>query len=241
MKKHIHSFAGAILLAAFGFGSAAAADAPPVVVELFTSQGCSSCPPAEAYMRELAKREDVIGLEYHVDYWDYIGWKDVFADPAFTRRQKRYVSVLGARYVYTPQIVIGGRMHVVGSRHDAVEKLIHEAQRAPANGPTISLSRDGDTLVVQIGRAPTKETFDVTFVTFDRPHTTVVRRGENRGLTLVNANVVRELAVIGTWSGKPGEYRVSLAGKKGDGGCAVIVQKRGPGRILTAARLPFRN
>ena len=233
--------AGAILLWVAGLAPVTAGQKAPVVVELFTSQGCSSCPPAEAYMRELANRDDVIGLEFHVDYWDYIGWKDKFADPKFTKRQKFYVRSLGARYAYTPQMVVGGRKHVVGSRRSAVEKLIREMQRAAPEEPRVSLRREGETLVIDIGGAQVADSYDVTFVTFDKPHTTKVRRGENRGQTLVNANVVRELAVVGTWSGKAASYRVSLAGKKGDGGCAVIVQKRGPGPVLAAARIPFEQ
>jgi hypothetical protein len=241
MKASISILTGAILLVLAGLLPASAGEKPPVVVELYTSQGCSSCPPAEAFMRELAKRDDVIGLEFHIDYWDYIGWKDMFADPAFTNRQKRYVNALGARYVYTPQMVIGGNVHAVGSERSTVEKHIRAAQRAAQAHPPVNLRREGDTLVIEIGEASVSGTYDVTFVTFDKPHTTKVRRGENRGQTLVNANVVRELAVVGKWSGKGTTFRVSLAGKKGNGGCAVLVQKRGPGRVLAAARLPFEH
>lgn len=219
----------------------AADEKPPVVVELYTSQGCSSCPPAEAFMRELAQRDDVIGLEFHVEYWDYIGWKDMFADPAFTKRQKRYVNKLGARYAYTPQMVIGGRTHAVGSQRDTVEKKIRDARRTASARQLVSLRREDMTLVIEIGDAKVAGTYDVTFVTFDKPHTTKVRRGENRGQTLINANVVRELTVVGQWSGKSSTFRVPLAGKKGNGGCAVIVQGRGPGHVLAAARLPFEE
>jgi hypothetical protein len=241
MKRPIAILAGAALLVLAGLLPAGAGEKPPVVVELYTSQGCSSCPPAEAFMRELAKRDDVIGLEFHVDYWDYIGWKDMFADPSFTKRQKRYVNALGARYAYTPQMVIGGNVHAVGSERDTVEQHIRAAQRTLREEPPITLRREGETLVIEIGEAKVSGTYDITFVTFDKPHTTKVRRGENRGQTLVNANVVRELAVVGKWSGNAATFRVSLAGKKGDGGCAVLVQNRGPGRVLTAARLPFEE
>lgn len=241
MNGPIGILTGAVMLVLAGLLPAGAGERPPVVVELYTSQGCSSCPPAEAYMQELAKRDDVIGLEFHVDYWDYIGWKDMFANPAFTKRQKRYVNTLGARYVYTPQMVIGGNVHAVGSERDTVERHIRSAQRAAQSHPPVILRREGETLVIEIGAAKVRGAYDVTFVTFDKPHTTKVRRGENRGQTLVNANVVRELAVVGKWSGNPTTFRVSLAGKKGNGGCAVLVQKRGPGRVLAAARLPFEE
>ena len=229
---------GAVLLGAALFGASAAAKSP-VVVELFTSQGCSSCPPAEAYMRDLAKRQDVIGLEYHVDYWDYIGWKDKFADPAFTGRQRSYVRAMRSRYAYTPQMVINGRTHAVGSDRRKVEGIIRESREEQPDGPEVVLRRQGQTLKISVGAAPASGAYDVVFVTYDKSHETKVRRGENRGRTLVNANVVRVLTVVGPWSGQPVDYSVSLAGKKGDGGCAVIVQKRNHGHVVAAARIPF--
>jgi hypothetical protein len=231
---------GAALLGAALFGGSAIAKSP-IVVELFTSQGCSSCPPAEAYMRDLAKRQDVIGLEYHVDYWDYIGWKDKFADPAFTGRQRSYVRAMGSRYAYTPQMVINGRTHAVGSDRRKVENIIRESRERQTDGPEIVLRRDGQTLQISVGAASAGGAYDVVFVTFDKPHETEVRRGENRGRTLVNANVVRVLQVIGPWTGQPVEYSVSLVGKKGDGGCAVIVQKRGHGPVVAASSMPFEH
>lgn len=233
--------AGVVVLALSAQVPARAGSESPVVVELYTSQGCSSCPPAEAYMRDLAKRSDIIGLEFHVNYWDYIGWKDMFANPAFSKRQKQYVQRLGARYAYTPQMIIAGSVHAVGSARNTIEKHIREARRAAGPHPPVTLRRDGETLVIEIGAAPVHGTYDVTFVTFDKPHTTKVRRGENRGQTLINTNVVRELAVVGKWAGKASTFRVSLAGKKGDGGCVVIIQNRGPGPVLAAARLPFEQ
>ena len=213
----------------------------PVVVELFTSQGCSSCPPAEALLNELARRDDVIALEFHVDYWDYIGWKDAFAKPAFTARQKVYVGSLKGRYTYTPQMVIDGRTHVVGSHRDEVESLIRRYLSEDRSGPSITMQRKGDTLGVSVGLRAGAGTYDVVLITFDRPHVTEVSRGENRGLKLTNANVVREVIPLGTWSGKAATYDVSLAGKDGDGGCAVLVQKQGQGPVLAAAKMPFER
>lgn len=242
MNKLLTLALGALMTTAVSLSAAAPAfakDRSPVVVELFTSQGCSSCPPAEAYMRELAKRDDVIGLEFHVDYWDYIGWKDKFAQPAFTQRQKRYVQTMSARYAYTPQMVINGKTHVVGSHRSQVEAIIRSSQASEKPEPPLTLRRDGMNLIVSIGAGQASGAYDVTFVTFDKPHVTKVKRGENRGRTLVNANVVRELAVVGSWSGKPTEFTISLEGKDGNGGCAVIIQKRGPGTVLAAASMPF--
>jgi hypothetical protein len=217
------------LLHMMGF-KAMAADVPvrlPVVVELFTSQGCSSCPPAEAFLSELAERDNVVALEFHVDYWDYIGWKDSFAKPAFNERQKKYVGNLKARYAYTPQIVVDGKAHVVGSHRDEVESLMRQHQGVDPKAPAVALARKGDMLTVAIGPVATTATYDVVFVTFDKPHVTEVQRGENRGQKLKNSNVVRELTVLGAWTGKAASYDVPLAGKEGDGGCAILIQRRG--------------
>jgi len=240
MIKVFSAFFGLAFLIMAVESTATAGDTKsPVVVELFTSQGCSSCPPAEAFLGELAKRKDVIALEFHVDYWDYIGWKDHFAKPAFTGRQKQYVRSLKSRYSYTPQMVIDGRTHVVGSHRGEVEDLIRQFQSDDRGGPSIMMNRKGDTLNVQIGPAKARGTYEVTLVTFDRPHVTEVRRGENRGKRLKNSNVVREMVPLGTWDGKAATYKVSLDGKEGDGGCAILVQKDGQGPVLAAAKMPF--
>ena len=213
---------------------------PPIVVELFTSQGCSSCPPAEAFLTELAHREGVIALEFHIDYWDYIGWKDRFAKPEFTARQKKYVEVLKGRYAYTPQMVVHGRAHVVGSHRDEVESFIRQYISEKAKGPSVAIKRKGDTLIVAIGSgASTAGGHDVVLVTYDKPQVTEIGSGENSGRVSKNSHVVRELVTIGSWSGKPSKFDVSLAGKEGDGGCAVLVQARDQGPILAAAELHF--
>ena len=244
MNKNVPAFFGIILLAAVA-PSVLAEEKPgtsPVVVELFTSQGCSSCPPAEAFLSELAPRKDVIALEFHIDYWDYIGWKDSFAKPAFTKRQKGYVSSLKGRYSYTPQMVINGKAHVVGSHRDEVESLIERYRAEDAGGPAVKIKRDGDSVEVSVGAdARQGATYDVMLFTFDKPHTTEVRRGENRGRMLTNANVVREAIALGTWSGKAATYKTSLAGIDGDGGCAVLVQKQDLGPVLAAAKISYEQ
>ncbi len=229
------------LVSAAGTGAMAAGVArqSPVVVELFTSQGCSSCPPAEAFLSELATRKNVIALEFHVNYWDYIGWKDAFAKPAFGSRQRKYVSSLQGRYAYTPQMVIDGSSDVVGSHREEVDALIQKRLSAHTRAPAISMKRNGDTLKVTIGSWTHAAPYDVVLVTYDKPHVTEVERGENRGQTLKNSNVVRELLTLGTWSGKPSTFNVSLVGKAGDGGCAVLVQKPGQGAVLAAAELDY--
>lgn len=233
-------------LAVLGLGwfaapACAGADSP-VVVELYTSQGCSSCPPAEAYLRELAKRPDLLALEFHVDYWDYIGWKDPFSSTQYADRQRAYSAALGARYVYTPQIVIQGRTHAVGSKRHEVEEKIAENRTAATAGPDLTLRRDGNAVVVHVGGAKASgQDYDIFFVGFDAKHTTEVLRGENRGMTLVNSHIVRDLERVGHWSGGPVDLTVPLAGKKGDGGCAVLVQAAANGPIVAAAMLPYEG
>jgi hypothetical protein len=220
---------------------AAAETKSPVVVELFTSQGCSSCPPAEAFLGELAKRPDVLALEFHVDYWDYIGWKDPFGAREHVDRQHGYGARLGQRYVYTPQMVINGQTHEVGSKRYLVEKKIEIVRNTAAPGPTVTLERVGDEVRVRVNGDKTDEAYDIFFVTFDAKHETKILRGENRGQTLVNTNIVRAFDRVGQWSGKPVELMVSLAGKKGDGGCAVIVQAAKHGPIVASALLAYEG
>jgi hypothetical protein len=223
----------ALLLGAPGPGSAAEAAPDVTVVELFTSQGCSSCPPADAFLGELAKRPDVIALGFHVDYWDYIGWQDRFASPGGTDRQRRYAGGLGSRYVYTPQMVVDGVAHATGSRVDDVERLI-AARRSAPKVPVRLTRADARTLNVSIGSADYKGAADVWFVTFLRQETTDVARGENRGRRLTNFNIVRTLKRIGGWNGTAANYTVPLDDMEGDA-CAVLLQAAGPGAILGAA------
>jgi hypothetical protein len=215
----------------------------PVVVELFTSQGCSSCPPAEAYLDDLTKRPDLVTLEYHIDYWDYIGWKDPFSDREYTKRQQAYSESLGGRYVYTPQMVINGAAHEVGSKRGAVESLIQAQQaRAEPDAPTLRLTRNGDSIVVNLDGPVPAAPLDIVFLAYDGRHETEVTRGENSGQTLVNAHVVRGMERIGRWAGGPAEFTVALKGRKGDGGCAVIAQAPGHGPIAAAAaKFPGAN
>ncbi len=240
MVRAVKSLVLFFALAAAPF-SLAAAERPLTVVELFTSQGCSSCPPADAFLGELAGRDDVLALSFHVDYWDYIGWKDPFASADYTRRQRDYSRKLGLRYVYTPQMVIQGAAHVTGSDRSAVLDRI-ERNRALAR-ISVALRQGGDGAVrLSIADAPGKgaaEEATVWLVVFDREHLTPVRRGENRGRKLRNYNVVRQLSRIATWRGKALDMAVTVPDMvPGDGqACAVLVQSKETGRILGAAAL----
>jgi len=203
----------------------------PVVVELFTSQGCSSCPPANAYLNELAReRRDVLPLAFHVTYWDRLGWKDPFSLQAATERQDRYGHRFGDGS-YTPEIVVDGASSHVGSRRDEVGSAIDAAKRQNRLAASVSIVRDGDRLTIDIGDGGGSG--KVLLVGFDRDHQTAIRRGENGGRTLQESNVVRSIREVGDWQGSA--LHVSEAFPDGED-AAVIVQAP-DGRILGAAKL----
>ena len=216
---------GAILLGLASQGRAAS----PVVVELFTSQGCSSCPPADAVLRDLAGRPDVLALGFHVTYWNGLGWRDPFSFDNATRRQEGYRRLLGIETVYTPQMVVQGRSEMVGSDRRAVAAAIAAAERV--SGPEIRLTRAvGDGLQVDIGTGRGAAT--VLLVGYDPRHVTPVGRGENEGRTLEEANVVRSLRPIGNWNGASITLSVPLPlGER----TAILLQAE-DGRILAAGR-----
>jgi len=206
----------------------------PVVVELFSSQGCSSCPPADRMLARLAQRDDVIALALHVDYWDYIGWKDSFAQPAFTARQKGYAYAAGQRSVYTPQIVVNGLDHVMGANSmDVMDRIrAHQDQRSPV---AVRLSRASGSLLVEADAAKPVGSMEVFLVRY-RPSASVrVARGENAGRTLDYANVVTEWSLLGRWPGD-GPLRMSVV-LRGDNPAVVLIQKPDHGPIVAAASL----
>jgi hypothetical protein len=210
-----------------------------VVVELFTSQGCPACPPAEAYLRELAGRGDVIALEFHIDYYDYAGWKDPFGDPEYTRRWRGYAQALDARYEYTPFMVVGGGAHVVGSQRNEVEQRIRLERSQAAVHPRLTLEMTESSAVVTIDGDGPVGIFDIILATYDGSHETMVTAGENRGKTLTNVNVVRGFQRVAQWAGDPITVKVPLSRMTGDGGCAVLLQRAGGGPILAAASVDF--
>lgn len=209
--------------------AATAADQPLVVVELFTSEGCSSCPPADAVLRELSEfRPDVLALSYHVTYWDQGGWRDPFSLAEATDHQRRYRRALGLDQLYTPQAVVQGRRDVVGFDRPALERAIREAA-GPARVP-LALAEALGGLDVTLGAAPGQAGV-VWLVGFDRRHVTPVRGGENGGRTLVHANVVRSLTRAADWRGEALRLRPARpAGER----MAVLLQGR-DGAILGAA------
>ena len=222
-------------LAVFGMLQSAptTAQADPVVVELYTSQGCSSCPPADAMLHDLAKRDDVLALALHVDYWDYIGWTDIFGRPENTARQHAYARAARATTVYTPQMIIGGVDHVIGSRPMQVMDLIqaHSRQEYPVS---VSITRNGDT--VQISASSTEmNNYVVELVRYIPTATVNIRRGENAGRELVYTNIVSSLEAVAEWDGA-GTLKIT-APAPGSDPVAVLVQKAGHGPIVGAAQL----
>jgi len=214
------------------------AAASPVLVELFTSQGCNSCPPADDLLAELAGRPDVVALSLHVDYWDYIGWKDPYASPQYTARQQRYTQTLNLRYVYTPQIVVDGRANVVGSRRAEVLEAIEAAAKRDRIIDITFGTSNGGTVIIPEGPAP-EGGATVWLAVYDREHVTEIKRGENAGRTLRNANVVRSFERLGTWTGARLEIPLDLsdARARGRDGCAVIVQQGRAGPVLATAAM----
>jgi hypothetical protein len=214
-----------------------ALEAPPVVVELFTSQGCSSCPAADVYLGELANRPSVLALSFHVDYWNGLGWVDPYASREATQRQRAYAQRLALRYVYTPQIVVNGAAQAIGSERPVVDKLIEAMAGETMSAPALSLARGADGLAVHVGAGAAAEPSTVWLVSFDRQHATPVRGGENGGRTLTNYQVVRRFEQLGTWTGDALDLTVPAVSPDPDGGLAVLLQAGGTGRILAAARL----
>ncbi len=221
---------------AAGVGAAAgrAQDKAPVVVELFTSEGCSSCPPADALLGELAQRPDVVPLAFHVDYWDYIGWKDPYASPANTQRQHDYAAALGLHMVYTPQMVVDGRTDVVGSERGDVEAAIGKAAAGPKLAVSIEKDGAGYRVLIPAGAAPAGGA-TVWLALFDREQATRVARGENGGRTLKEYNIVHEWRRLATWDGSALSLPLAMPAKPDQDGCAIIVQSDPVGPVLGAA------
>ncbi len=242
MKQSIAAIAF-ILSALLGTGLSSAGNADrPVVVELFTSQGCSSCPPADAYLGDLAARDDVIALTFAVDYWDYLGWKDTFANPEFSLRQRDYAQRRGDRQVYTPQMVIDGRVHAVGSRRAQVEAAIQQVRESAADEwIDVGIHARGDALVVHApGTAGSDDRMATLWLAFfTRKESVSIRRGENGGRKIEYHNVVRKLMPIGKWSGKPVEISLPKTDivSQGYDGCAVFLQMNGTGPIIGSAAI----
>jgi hypothetical protein len=204
----------------------AAPTTPPVVLELFTSQGCSSCPPADALLRKLSTDPRVIPLSFHVDYWNHLGWKDPFSSREWSQRQGEYVRAMKLGSAYTPQLVVNGARQVVGSSAAAVYKAIEEESRRRPEG-TVALRRTPDGVKVEAKTA--RKDVELVIVTYDDGATTKVKRGENGGKTLANVAIVRSLIRPGTLAA-----HLPIESKRG---VMAFLQERGTKRIVSAGRL----
>jgi hypothetical protein len=231
-----------LLIAATG-STQAEEKTDPIVVELFTSQGCSSCPPADQFLGDLAGQPGILALSFHVDYWDYIGWKDPYAMHLATQRQRKYAHSFDIPYVYTPQMVVQGSAQAVGSDRGDVEAAIARVRAKHAAHPIVSIERHGDGgLTVRVGAGESQGPATVWLVCFDRRHETDIPRGENAGARLVDHHVVRQIESIGNWKGEPLELSVAPASvseflSDPNSGVAALVQSGGTGPILTAVVL----
>lgn len=214
------------------------ANARPVVLELFTSQGCSSCPPADALLASMENDPAVLPLSLHIDYWDRLGWKDSMSESAMTQRQYGYAAALGKSGVFTPQLIVDGAVSVVGSDETAVEEAIHNAQRQQAVIPLTIAVTANKQLVVQAAAADIGSalpaTAEVTAFYFTRHTVTQVERGENAGRTLGSINNVIRIEALAAWhAGEP--YRAEIAlPVSGNEGVAIIIQCDRQGAILGA-------
>jgi hypothetical protein len=206
----------------------------PVVVELFTSQGCSSCPPADEMLADLAQMDGVIALALHVDYWDYIGWPDSFASPVHTARQEAYARHAGERMVYTPQIIMNGEDRVVGG--DAMAVLEHLHARADATTPVaLTVRREGDRLRIEAPAMALDAPLEVHVVRYQPRNEVAITGGENAGLTMSYANIVSSWDSVGIWDGAaPLSLSVEA---KGSEPTVILLQEPGPGAIRAAAQL----
>jgi hypothetical protein len=219
---------------------------PRAVVELFTSQGCSSCPPADRLIAAMARDPAVIALTLPVDYWDYLGWKDTLAHPAFSARQRHYAQLRGDSHVYTPQVVVNGAGHVVGSDKEKIGQLLSAAglpvpvrmEESAAGALTIEIPAH------ELGRAGKRA--DILLMPVTRSAEVPIARGENRGKSITYAQVVRGIHPVGNWSGEAvaisltKEKLQQMAGVPGADGFVVLLQVEGRknARILGAARSP---
>lgn len=236
------------LLGGAAAGMAAAAARPawslepgPFLLELFTSQGCSASPPADKLIGEFMRRPDVVTLAFHVDYWDYIGWKDPFSSPMNTQRQHTYAKTLKQRYVYCPEMVFHGLLHDPGRDSAQIERLLKETRDAtiqrkiPRANPL--LARAGGNVTVTLPGAQLDGGVEIWLISYDPEHRTKVMRGENAGATLTNYNVVRVCERVAAWDGTPGTWSVPIEKLGAGRGVVGLVQYSNCGPVIGVAKM----
>lgn len=246
LPRRFSMFARVAGVCVFAIVTTAAAADPRAVVELFTSQGCSSCPPADKTLGELAKDPSLIALSLPIDYWDYLGWKDTLADSRFSARQKAYSAMRGDREVYTPQVVVNGVVHVLGSDRSGIEAAV---SRTSANQSVmkvpVTLAKDGGHLKVSVAAGGVGHDHgEVWICAISKSVPITIGRGENRGQEIVYHNVVRNVLKVADWDGKARNWDVPLENISRDGidAAAVYVQdgtRDKPGAMLGAAYTPL--
>ena len=221
---------------------------PRAVVELFTSQGCSSCPPADEIIGELAKDPNVIALSMPIEYWDYLGWKDTLADSRFSARQKAYSQMRGDRDVYTPQVIVNGSANVIGSDRAGIDSAIQNTQKAAGvmSVPvTMTLSGKHINVSVAASNAPNSSQGEIWICSVSKAVPISIGRGENRGREVTYYNVVRNILKVGDWNGNSGSWTVPLENISRDGVDAAVVfvqdgNREKPGPMLGAAYTALR-
>lgn len=229
--------------ALFGASSpiALAAEDRPVVVELFTAQGCSGCPDANATLERVARNPKVVVLTYGVDYWDYLGWRDTFARPEFTERQRGYRQALGLRSVATPQVVIDGQHQLIPRSAPDMDTALAQTGGHSLPPPDIEFRETGDRVAVGSGRLPQGGAEVVAVRYAPGLQTVTVRSGDNQGQSVKHINVVKEIRHLGDWRGRPSLYELPhdlSARALNDDALVVMVQGKADRRILSVARLP---
>ena len=233
---HAHRLAGPLTAIALALPGAAVAQDSLVVVELYTSQGCSSCPPADALLEEMAKNVEILPLAFHVDYWDYLGWQDAFASPAHTLRQKAYAHAAGERMIYTPQAIVDGTARMVGSDSQALMSAVMQAMNKDRRAK-VSVSRSGATLTVTGTASESLPTpVQVLLVRYTPEASVEILHGENAGQTIRYVNTVTSVTQIGEWTGA---QALSLTAPiSGAEAAAILVQAPDMGAVLAAALVP---
>jgi hypothetical protein len=245
--KHLRAGCLAALGALLFWQSAMAGETQPqpILVELYTSQGCSSCPPADVILGQVKAREDVVALSFNVDYWDYIGWRDTLAKHENTLRQQAYEKVLASHRVYTPQIVIDGALDVVGNqRKDVLDAIARRTGEVAGKRAAIALAQSGDTVQVRIGAlAGVKQPATVWLAHTLSARTVNIAKGENSGRVITYHNVVRDFSAVGKWTGEAMTLELPARGAPGENtdGVAVWVQTGNPGPVLGAAQLKISS
>lgn len=252
LLRHLIAASGAFVLAASGpafsqhnVPSPHALDAGPprAVIELFTSQGCGDCPEADALLKSLAQKDDIIALTLPVDYWDYLGWKDTLASPRNAERQRAYAERLGSGTVFTPQAVVNGSMEVLGSDEAEIDRAVRatEAVLSSSRIP-VKFWHFGSTIIIEAGGLPIgSEAREATIwlAVVQRSVNVSIKSGENAGKSLTYYNVVREFTPVGVWHGRPATIRLARAAimRPESEDLVVLIQEESNGRIIGAARM----